>query len=93
MTAASEYDSASARNSSSRPALETVPAHVRRPAGAALPGSPAAGLEHAQEADGLARHLRPLVESGTGLERTALAYLTAIKGWKRQGLRTTTGAV
>jgi hypothetical protein len=34
----------------------------------------------AQEADDLARHLRPLVESGTGLERTALAYLTAIKG-------------
>jgi arsenite methyltransferase len=34
----------------------------------------------AQEADELARHLRPLVESGTGLERTALAYLTAIKG-------------
>jgi SAM-dependent methyltransferase len=34
----------------------------------------------AQEADDLARHLRPLVESGTGLERTALAYLTAVKG-------------
>ena len=34
----------------------------------------------AQEADELARHLRPLVESGTGLERTALAYLTAVKG-------------
>ena len=34
----------------------------------------------AQEADELARHLRPLVESGTGLERTALAYLTATKG-------------
>lgn len=33
-----------------------------------------------QEADELARHLRPLVESGTGLERTALAYLTAVKG-------------
>ena len=33
-----------------------------------------------QEADELVRHLRPLVESGTGLERTALAYLTAIKG-------------
>jgi arsenite methyltransferase len=34
----------------------------------------------AQEADELARHLRPLVESGTGRERTALAYLTAVKG-------------
>jgi ubiquinone/menaquinone biosynthesis C-methylase UbiE len=34
----------------------------------------------AQEADELASHLKPLVESGTGLERTALAYLTAIKG-------------
>ena len=34
----------------------------------------------AQEADELARHLRPLVESGTGLERIALAYLTAVKG-------------
>jgi arsenite methyltransferase len=34
----------------------------------------------AQEADDLARHLRPLVESGTGLGRTALAYLTAVKG-------------
>ena len=33
-----------------------------------------------QEAGELARHLRPLVESGTGLERTALAYLTAVKG-------------
>lgn len=33
-----------------------------------------------QEADELARHLRPLVESGTGLERIALAYLTAVKG-------------
>ena len=33
----------------------------------------------AQEADELARHLRPLVESGTGVERTALAYLTAAK--------------
>jgi arsenite methyltransferase len=34
----------------------------------------------APEADELARHLRPLVESGTGLERIALAYLTAVKG-------------
>ena len=34
---------------------------------------------NAQEADALARHLRPLVESGAGLERTALAYLTAVK--------------
>jgi arsenite methyltransferase len=34
----------------------------------------------AQEAGELARHLRPLVESGTGLERIALAYLTAVKG-------------
>ncbi len=34
---------------------------------------------NAQEADELARHLRPLVESGAGLERTALAYLTAVK--------------
>jgi arsenite methyltransferase len=34
----------------------------------------------AQEADELARHLRPLVESGTGLERIAMAYLTAAKG-------------
>ena len=33
-----------------------------------------------QEADELTRHLRPLVESGTGQERTALAYLTAVKG-------------
>jgi hypothetical protein len=32
-----------------------------------------------QEAGELTRHLRPLVESGTGLERTALAYLTAVK--------------
>jgi hypothetical protein len=30
-----------------------------------------------QEADGLARHLRPLVVSGTGLEHTALVCLTA----------------
>ena len=34
----------------------------------------------AQEAGELTRHLRPLVESGTGLERTALAYLTTVKG-------------
>jgi hypothetical protein len=34
----------------------------------------------AQETDELARHLRPLVESGIGLERTALAYLSAVKG-------------
>jgi arsenite methyltransferase len=33
----------------------------------------------AREADELARHLRPLVENGTGVERTALAYLTAVK--------------
>jgi arsenite methyltransferase len=32
-----------------------------------------------QEAAELTRHLRPLVESGTGLERTARAYLTAVK--------------
>jgi SAM-dependent methyltransferase len=32
-----------------------------------------------QEAGELARHLRPLVESGTGRERTAQAYLTAVK--------------
>jgi hypothetical protein len=25
------------------------------------------------------RHLRPLVETGTGLERRAVAYLTAVK--------------
>jgi arsenite methyltransferase len=31
------------------------------------------------EAAELTRHLRPLVESGTGLERTARAYLTAVK--------------
>jgi hypothetical protein len=35
---------------------------------------------NAQEAGDLTRHLKPLVESGTGLERTALAYLTAVKG-------------
>jgi len=29
--------------------------------------------------DRCARHLRPLVESGTGLERIALAYLSAVK--------------
>jgi arsenite methyltransferase len=34
----------------------------------------------AQEAGELTRHLQPLVESGTGLERTALAYLTATRG-------------
>jgi hypothetical protein len=32
-----------------------------------------------QEADEFTRHLRPLVESGTGRQRTALAYLTAVK--------------
>jgi arsenite methyltransferase len=32
-----------------------------------------------QESAELTRYLRPLVESGTGLERTALAYLTAVK--------------
>lgn len=32
-----------------------------------------------EEAAELARYLRPLVESGTGLERRALAYLTAVK--------------
>jgi arsenite methyltransferase len=32
-----------------------------------------------QEAAELTGHLRPLVESGTGLERTARAYLTAVK--------------
>jgi ubiquinone/menaquinone biosynthesis C-methylase UbiE len=32
-----------------------------------------------EEAAEFTRHLRPLVESGTGLERTALAYLTAVK--------------
>ncbi len=31
------------------------------------------------EAAELTRYLRPLVESGTGLERMALAYLTAVK--------------
>jgi arsenite methyltransferase len=32
-----------------------------------------------REAAEFTRHLRPLVESGTGLERRALAYLTAVK--------------
>ena len=32
-----------------------------------------------QEAAEFTRHLRPLVESGAGLERTAFAYLTAVK--------------
>jgi arsenite methyltransferase len=32
-----------------------------------------------QEADVFARHLRPLVESGNGVERMAMAYLTAAK--------------
>jgi arsenite methyltransferase len=32
-----------------------------------------------READRFARHLRPLVESGTGVRRTALAYLGAVK--------------
>lgn len=32
-----------------------------------------------QEAAAFTAHLRPLVESGTGRERTALAYLTAVK--------------
>jgi arsenite methyltransferase len=32
-----------------------------------------------READRFARHLRPLVESGTGVRRTALAYLSAVK--------------
>jgi len=32
-----------------------------------------------QEAGEFTRHLRPLVESGTGVERSALAYLTAAK--------------
>jgi hypothetical protein len=32
-----------------------------------------------QEAAELSRYLRPRVESGTGLERTAVAYLTAVK--------------
>jgi arsenite methyltransferase len=33
-----------------------------------------------REAAALADHLRPLVEAGTGLQRTALAYLTAVNG-------------
>jgi hypothetical protein len=33
-----------------------------------------------QEATALVDHLRPLVEMGIGLERTALAYLVAVKG-------------
>jgi hypothetical protein len=32
-----------------------------------------------EEAAEFTRHLRPLVESGAGLERSALAYLTAAK--------------
>ncbi len=32
-----------------------------------------------REASELAGYLRPLVESGAGLERKALAYLTAVK--------------
>jgi SAM-dependent methyltransferase len=32
-----------------------------------------------REAEAFTRHLRPLVESGTGVERVALAYLTAAK--------------
>jgi hypothetical protein len=32
-----------------------------------------------EEVTEFATHLRPLVESGTGLERRALAYLTAVK--------------
>ena len=32
-----------------------------------------------EEAAEFTRHLRPLVETGTGLERSALAYLTAVK--------------
>jgi hypothetical protein len=32
-----------------------------------------------QEAAMFTGHLRPLVESGTGRQRTALAYLTAVK--------------
>jgi hypothetical protein len=32
-----------------------------------------------QEAAELTRYLRPLVESGTGQERKAFAYLTAVK--------------
>jgi hypothetical protein len=31
------------------------------------------------EAGELTAYLRPLVESGTGLERSAIAYLTALK--------------
>jgi hypothetical protein len=32
-----------------------------------------------EEVTAFTAHLRPLVESGTGLERRALAYLTAVK--------------
>lgn len=32
-----------------------------------------------EEADVFTRHLRPLVESGTGVERTVMAYLTAVR--------------
>jgi hypothetical protein len=32
-----------------------------------------------EETDAFTRHLRPLVESGTGRKRMALAYLTAVK--------------
>lgn len=32
-----------------------------------------------EEAAEFTRHLRPLVETGTGLERRAVAYLTAVK--------------
>jgi arsenite methyltransferase len=34
-----------------------------------------------QEAAQFTGHLRPLVETGTGRERSALAYLTAVKEW------------
>jgi SAM-dependent methyltransferase len=33
------------------------------------------------EASALINHLKPLVEAGTGVDRMALAYLTAVKSW------------
>ena len=33
------------------------------------------------EASALVNHLKPLVEAGTGVDRMALAYLTAVKSW------------
>jgi arsenite methyltransferase len=61
-------------------------------------GEAVARVLDAEEADEFSAHLRPLVESGAGHERRALAYLTAVKDlgfgsrWLKPGLTGRGGA-